>query len=32
MEDLNPFQALGLFLYPLETTENQSFSDVLYVV
>ena len=26
-DDLNPFHALGLFLYPLEATENQRFSD-----
>ena len=26
-DDLNPFDALGLFLYPLEATENQRFSD-----
>ena len=25
--DLSPFHATGLFLYPLETSENQGFSD-----
>ena len=24
---VNPFHAAGLFLYPLKTSENQSFSD-----
>ena len=26
--NLNPFHVIGLFLYPLETAENQRFSDV----
>ena len=28
MDSINPFQATGLFLYPLKTSENQRFSDV----
>ena len=28
LSEIDPFQATGLFLYPLKTLENQGFSDV----
>ena len=28
LDVLHPFHAIGFFLYPMETSENQSFSDV----